>query len=83
MRDQKDLRWQGFVLHLGHRTPPLLTLEPDAVWPGMFRIRHRDGRLSDMRETRRRSSRSARSPKGRGVMAAQRHRPSKKIGGSP
>lgn len=48
MRDRSDLRWNGLALHLGNRAQPLLIVEPDARWPGMFRIRLREGRLSDM-----------------------------------
>jgi hypothetical protein len=48
MRDRSDLRWNGLALHLGRRAQSLLTVVPDARWPGMYRIRLRDGRLSDM-----------------------------------
>jgi hypothetical protein len=46
-----DLNWhrrgEAFTLHLHRSTKPLLTVEPDATYPGMWRVRHQ-GRLSDM-----------------------------------
>ena len=48
MRDRSDLVWRGFALHLGDQAEPLLTVVPDDRWPGMSRIRFRDGHLSDM-----------------------------------
>ncbi len=46
MRDRSDLVWRGLALHVGHETKPLLTIVPDDR-SGLFRIRHRDGHLSD------------------------------------
>ena len=48
MRDQTDLRWCGLALHLGRQTQSQLIVEPDPRWPGMWRIRDRDGQLSDI-----------------------------------
>ena len=46
MYDHSDLKWDG--KRLCFRTGRLLaTVEPDAKWPGMWRVLH-DGRLSDM-----------------------------------
>jgi hypothetical protein len=47
-----DFTWQehmdGWALHaIGHRSAIVRVL-PDKAWPGMWRIRHPDGRLSDM-----------------------------------
>ena len=43
-RDELD--WHGNVLQLGRRK--LAQIEPDAVWPSMWRVRTPDGRLTDM-----------------------------------
>ena len=43
-RDELD--WHGNVLQLGQRK--LAQIEPDAVWPSMWRVRTPDGRLTDM-----------------------------------
>ena len=43
-RDELD--WHGNVLQLGQRK--LAQIEPDAVWPSMWRVRTPDGRLSEM-----------------------------------
>ena len=48
MRDRTDLQWRGLALHLGEQAEPLLTVVPDARWLGMWRIRFRDGQLSDI-----------------------------------
>jgi hypothetical protein len=46
-----ELIWAGrgnaFTLHFANSKKPMLSVEPDATYPGMWRIRHR-GRLSDM-----------------------------------
>src|SRR5262245_28012367 len=49
---RKDFTWDecpdGWALHaIGHRSA-IVHVVPDGVWPGMWRIRHPDGRLSDM-----------------------------------
>ncbi len=48
----KDFDWRqcktGYALHaMGHRNA-IVHVVPDQRWPGMWRIRHPDGRLSDM-----------------------------------
>ena len=48
MRERNDLRWNGLALHFGRHTKPLSTVVPDDRWPGMWRIRHHDGILSDL-----------------------------------
>jgi hypothetical protein len=43
-----DLAWDGLQLRLGSKHGRVMaTIEPDAKWPGMWRVRHR-GELSDM-----------------------------------
>jgi len=43
-----DLAWDGHELRLGSKSGPVLaTIEPDANWPGMWRVRF-DGKLSDL-----------------------------------
>jgi hypothetical protein len=45
--DPAVLRWDGLQLRL--KSGRLLaTVEPDSKWPGMYRVRMRDGQLSDM-----------------------------------
>jgi hypothetical protein len=49
---RKDFTWaehpDGWALHaMGHRDA-IVRIVPDGVWPGMWRIRHPGGRLSDM-----------------------------------
>jgi hypothetical protein len=49
---RKDFSWHeqsdGWALHaIGHRSA-IVHVVPDGVRPGMWRIRHPDGRLSDM-----------------------------------
>jgi len=49
---RKDFTWHeqsdGWALHaIGHRSA-IVHVVPDKVWPGMWRIRHPNGRLSDM-----------------------------------
>ncbi len=49
---RKDFAWRkgpdGWDLHaIGHRSA-IVHVVPDGVWPGMWRICYRDGRLSDM-----------------------------------
>jgi hypothetical protein len=47
-----SVRWRkgahGFTLHRGGRGPALATVEPDALYPGMWRVRMSDGRYSNM-----------------------------------
>ena len=43
-RDELD--WHGNVLQPGRGK--LAQIEPDAVWPSMWRVRTPDGRLTDM-----------------------------------
>jgi hypothetical protein len=41
-------QWDGWALHaIGHRSA-IVHVVSDRGWPGMWRIRHPDGRLSDM-----------------------------------
>jgi hypothetical protein len=51
MIESTELAWRGrgnaFVLHTTHSKKPILSVEPDATYPGMWRINLR-GRLSDM-----------------------------------
>jgi hypothetical protein len=43
----QDIRWEGHRLRL--LTGRLLaTVEPDSQWAGMYRVRFRDGHLTDM-----------------------------------
>ena len=42
---RNDLVWDGLKLKLGARV--MATIEPDANWPGMWRVRF-GGKLSDM-----------------------------------
>ena len=44
---QKDLRWDGRKLRLNSGRL-LATIEPDAKWAAMFRVRLPDGQLTDM-----------------------------------
>jgi hypothetical protein len=49
---RKDFTWSkhadGWALHaIGHRNA-IVHVVPDGVWPGMWRIRHPGGQLSDM-----------------------------------
>jgi len=45
----KELVWDGRILRLGSkRGRARATIEPDAEWPGMFRVLMPDGHLSDM-----------------------------------
>ena len=50
MLGRRDLKWRddGDGLVLRHGRSVLLHVVPDARWPGMWRIRRHDGRLSDM-----------------------------------
>jgi hypothetical protein len=44
-----ELVWNGLALHLGtKRGRKLATVQPDAEWLGMWRVRMADGHLSDM-----------------------------------
>jgi hypothetical protein len=43
----EDMRWDGRCLRL-HSGRRLATIEPDPAWPGMWRVRMPDGRLTDM-----------------------------------
>jgi hypothetical protein len=49
---RNDFTWaehpDGWSLHaIGHRSA-VVHVVPDGVWPGMWRVRHPDGQLSDM-----------------------------------
>jgi hypothetical protein len=46
--DRGALTWRGYALYLGARTAPLLCVVPDGDYPNMWRVKHPDGRLSDM-----------------------------------
>jgi hypothetical protein len=46
MYDRQDLNWRGYNLRLGRRV--VATVEPDAKWPKMYRVRLPDGDLTDM-----------------------------------
>jgi hypothetical protein len=41
-------RSREWRLYRGKSTKPLLHVAPDGVYPGMWRVRHLDGRLTDM-----------------------------------
>jgi hypothetical protein len=47
-----ELIWRGrgsaFVLHTIHSKKTILSVEPDAVYPDMFRVHWPDGGISDM-----------------------------------
>jgi hypothetical protein len=44
----RQLEWRGSALcRVGSRTP-VVTIVPDAKYPGMWRVRRPDGSLSDM-----------------------------------
>jgi hypothetical protein len=52
IHSRKDFSWHehadGWALHaIGHRSA-IVRVVIDKVWPGMWRVRHPDGRLSDM-----------------------------------
>jgi hypothetical protein len=40
--------WRAYLLHNGNGGRPLVRIEPDASWPGMWRMHWPDGRVSDM-----------------------------------
>jgi hypothetical protein len=44
---RQDLVWDGNRLRL-HSGRVLVSIEPDEIWPGMWRIRMPDGRVTDM-----------------------------------
>jgi hypothetical protein len=47
MNDRQDLKWDGLKLRL--KSGRLLaTVEPDAKWPKMYRVRLPDGHVTDM-----------------------------------
>jgi hypothetical protein len=50
--EQWGLRWHRdgsrYTLHHSQRKAPLLSVEPDAKWPCMWRVRKPDGSLTDM-----------------------------------
>ena len=49
MYDRQDLIWDGRQLRLlSNRSLVLATIEPDQIWPGMWRVRLPDGYLTDM-----------------------------------
>ncbi|HJT35070.1 MAG TPA: hypothetical protein VJ783_23780 [Pirellulales bacterium] len=44
----RDLHWDGNRLRLGRTGRVLATIEPDAAWLGLWRVRVPGGRLSDL-----------------------------------
>jgi hypothetical protein len=49
MYDRQDLIWDGRQLRLfSSHGVGLASIEPDQTWPGMWRVRLPDGRLTDM-----------------------------------
>ena len=52
MIESNQLTWRtienGFALHRWQTKTPLLHVVPDTVYPGMWRVRSPDGRLTDM-----------------------------------
>jgi hypothetical protein len=49
MHDRQDLTWDRKQLRLlSNRGVVLATIEPDKIWPGMWRVRLPDGHLTDM-----------------------------------
>jgi hypothetical protein len=62
------LIWKGNNLHVGHSRKPILAIEPDAKWPGMWRVRHPDG-TSDMVNLSR--AKDAATAIGRRILQAQ------------
>jgi hypothetical protein len=57
-RNWSPMRWglswrrehdgRRYTLHQGSRKSVLVSVEPDAKWPGMWRVRKPDGSLTDM-----------------------------------
>jgi hypothetical protein len=45
---RRMLRWRGRQLYRPGSDVPVAEIVPDAKWPGMWRVRTADGRLSDM-----------------------------------
>jgi hypothetical protein len=43
----RDLSWRVNDLYVGGSSRPLVSIEQDKAWPGMWRVRHGD-KLSDM-----------------------------------
>jgi len=49
MHDRQDLNWHDYNLCLGTpRDRVVATVEPDAQWPKMYRVRLSNGELTDM-----------------------------------
>jgi hypothetical protein len=48
MRKPDKVHQATFALHVGRSQVPILHVVPDAIQPGMWRIRFPDGALSDM-----------------------------------
>jgi hypothetical protein len=49
MHDRQDLTWDRRQLRLlSNRSLLLASIEPDQIWPGMWRVRLPDGYLTDM-----------------------------------
>jgi hypothetical protein len=52
MIESTELLWRGrgnaFTLHTGHSKKPILNVEPDATYSGMWRVHWPDGAISDM-----------------------------------
>jgi hypothetical protein len=43
-----SLEWRGDGLHLHGKGKPVMTIEPDAKYPAMWRVQLPDGHLTDM-----------------------------------
>ena len=41
-----NLTWRGDTLYFGRKR--MASVVPDSTWPGMWRVKYRDGHLSDM-----------------------------------
>jgi hypothetical protein len=49
MYGRQDLTWDGRQLRLlSNRGLMMANIEPDQIWPGMWRVRPPDGYLTDM-----------------------------------
>jgi len=48
MYGRNSVTWKGDGLHVGGKGVPVVTIESDARFPSMWRVRLQDGRLSDL-----------------------------------
>jgi hypothetical protein len=72
-----NLTWNGDTLHRKGSTRALTTIEPDRTYPDMWRVRRRDGSLSDMvNRTRAKDAAALR------VLSILNHRETRPQGGS-